>query len=205
MAIRAHTGASQLPRVRTLRNETNAGALIGQIGTLQGNAQRALSPLKKRRNRLRKELAEINQEIARTQERFARVIEGRAEKVFAFAEENKETLTKRFHAKTIKLGTGRFSWRLGPVSAQVTDATELMLSLRERNLLDQYLRQQPTFNLAALRQEKGLLEELRGIEGVRVTRFSIVPDGSERRLVRVVGPDEEWTSEPLKKKESLAA
>ena len=200
MPQRPSTGAQDLPRVRKVRNEADADVLLGQIGTLERNAEQELAPLRRERNRLRQELAKINKQMDAARSRYGRVVLARAGKVLNFAEAQKERLTARFKAKTIKLRNGVFSWRLSPVALTVTDPTALMVSLKKEGVIDQFLRQQPRFDLAALRQRAELLKKLEGIEPKRVTRFSIVPEGARRRLVIALEPGAAWEYVPLSQK-----
>lgn len=80
----------------------------------------------------RKRQAQAMAEARPHQERIDELFAG----LFAFAQSNRDKLTRDGKRKTIPVSTGKFGWRMTPLSVSIDDPDAVVTELKRRNLKD---------------------------------------------------------------------
>lgn len=106
-----------------------AADFLRQIGEKQQAIRVIESTLDAEVKRLQ---AQATTEVGPHQERIDELFAG----LFAFAQSNRDKLTKDGKRKTIPVATGKFGWRMTPLSVSIDNPDEVVAELKRRNLKD---------------------------------------------------------------------
>lgn len=142
--------------VKPPRDAAEAAGLLGQLGEIRRKCDGGRASLDRMISALSEALAtDLAPLLARAAE-----IESALR---AWAEANREALTRGGRTKTVKLVTGEVAWRVGPARLRVEDEAAAVRALIERGRAAPYLRVATSLDRAALLKDRPLAASLPGV------------------------------------------
>lgn len=139
-----------------------------------GKEKRAIERLETKLNKDiedRKEKAK--EKIEPHEKRLAELMQG----LYVYAEGHRKELTKDGNVKTVTLPSGKFLWRLGNRTVQVTDAGEAIKSIKERGLAKKLIKTVETVIKSAVKKEKDeVVDSLKGVAITQAETFRVEPN-----------------------------
>ncbi|MBX9750457.1 MAG: host-nuclease inhibitor Gam family protein [Roseococcus sp.] len=128
---------------------------------------------------MEEEIAAIKEEASNRAAPMTAELERLRAGVQAWADANRDTLTRGGRTKTVHLTTGKLEWRHLPPSVRVT-SPEAVLELVQKMALEKFLRRKVELDREAM---KASPQEARAIPGVTIgsagEEFVVTPDAEE--------------------------
>lgn len=142
---------------------------------LIGEAQRARQIIQKEMN---DEMAEVKARFEELGAEHKDTIKSRSEAVQAWAEANREDLTKSGKIKSVKLGNGEIKWRITPPKVSIRGAQEVVENLLKAGL-DLFVRTKKEVNKDAILNDPDAVSHIKGIGITQGEDFVIIPFETE--------------------------
>lgn len=171
--------ATRLTRPAVSRDITREEAefLLSKIGAMQRTLQRLTLDLDDR-------IAQLKERGAGERAAIEAEIESLADKLQAWAEQNREELCKDGR-KTVRLATGEIGWRMDPPSVRIRNV-EMTLSKLKELRLKKFIRTKEEIDKQAILAEPEAVVTIATITLVQAEKFAIKPDQSEIEPVELI-------------------
>jgi phage host-nuclease inhibitor protein Gam len=169
-----NTKSVKRPAVTVPRDENDAAAFVGCIGTLKRNIESIQADTDEKIKNLKLEAANkiepINQEIEK-------LFTG----LYVFAEANREKLAGD-KTKTIKLATGSISWHMTPPKVAISNIKKVLAALKKLGL-ERFIRKVEEPDKEAMLKEKEAVKSVKGIKIEQHEEFIVKPDTWETEII----------------------
>lgn len=159
-----------------------AAAAIAEISFLERSIAEKKNQAEEKIAQIQKEISE---EVALLAKKQSAIIDG----LHAFAESNRQTLTKGGKTKTVKLPTGSIAWRLSRASVHLSRTDEEILKDLRRRRLKRFIRTKEEINKTAMLSDPKAATRVPGVEISQREEFVIKPSDLDVNVVKDLSLD----------------
>lgn len=174
---RERTKRESIPHA-TPQNIEELAKSISHLGSLKRKAENIIAKADEK-------ISKIQEEVSQSVSPISEEIEMVFDAIYNYAESNRDELTDKGKKKTIKLATGKLSWRTTPPKVTIGNTEEVIETLKKLKL-SRFLRIKEEIDRNAMIKERKVAEKIKGVSITQSEELAVIPNETASEIKRLI-------------------